>query len=79
MSQLDRANALARARDEGEREGVIAAMAECAAIAYRIGPHSMGEGYSAHEVGDAIVLELRRRYGADDPRVVHHCRMRGVP
>ena len=35
-TQVERANALARARDEGEREGHIAGMAEAAAICDRV-------------------------------------------
>ncbi len=76
--QLDRANELARAREDGEREQTIATFCECAAIALRHGPAPMGEGYSAHDVYIDIMAELHRRYGKDDPRVVHHETMRGL-
>lgn len=62
-SQLDKANALAHAREAGEREGIIKTFCECAAI--------------AHNPND-ILAELRRRYGADDSRVRYHMRLRGL-
>lgn len=83
MSQLDRANALARARDDGEREGTIAAMAECIGAARYLARESVGtlDEYACAAInglGDALLRELERRYGASDPRVLHHLRLRGL-
>jgi ABC-type microcin C transport system permease subunit YejB len=72
----ERILALMRAREEGEREGRIAGMAEAAQIAHDVlfGDHYAG----ASGARQAIVAELRRRFGVDDPRVLHHLRMRGL-
>ncbi len=69
--QLERANALAHAREDGEREATIATFCECAAIA----TSSHGE---INVTGERILAELHRRFGADDPRVLHHKRLRGL-
>ncbi len=76
----DCASALARARDEVEHEGRIAGMADAAAIvhaAYRLN-HSDDGSEALLSIEDDILTELRRRYGAGNPRVVHHLRLRGL-
>lgn len=77
-SQLAKVNALARAREEGARESAIATMCECAAMAHQLVVTWPDNNTCAIGVRDAILAELRRRYGADDPRVRHHLRMRGL-
>lgn len=81
-TQVDRANALARAREEGEREATISTMAECAAIVLHGIERDEGRGRKSTSSSPAIsqdtIAELRRRFGANDPRVVHHLRQRGL-
>ena len=74
QSQVDRANTLARAREEGEREGAIATFCECAAIAKGL---SYSPSYSPYDVREDILAELRRRF-QNDARVAHHMKIRGL-
>lgn len=99
MSESNQVNertlVVARARDEGEREGIIAGMAEAAAIAHAeaiaVANRAAGQDkgslaatiehsatLGAAAVSAQIQAELRRRYGANDPTVLRHLRMRGL-
>lgn len=68
-----------RAAEEGEREGHIAGMAEAAAMCSAAGDVVGGSFLDgANDCRDDILTELRRRYGADNPRVLHHLKLRGL-
>lgn len=75
-TQVERIAALATARADGEREGTIAAMAECAALArdWNVGNDETRLG---RRIASDILAELNRRYHGD-PRVAHHLKMRGL-
>lgn len=72
-TQLDRANALARAREEGEREATIRTMAECIAQAEELSDCFDTERGIVY----ALRLELHRRF-PNDERVRYHLKMRGL-
>lgn len=77
-TQLDRANALARAREEGEREGLIRGYAECIAKAYEVHEGGGdGDGSLAATAAREMLDELHRRY-PDDARVAYHLHIRGL-
>lgn len=72
-TQVDRANALARAREEGDKEATIRTMCECIAQAEDLSDCFDTERGIVH----ALQLELHRRFPGD-PRVTHHLASRGL-
>lgn len=66
------------AREDAEREGRIAGMVECAAIA-RDWNAGNDETRLGRRIANDIITELRRRYGAHEDRIAHHMRLQGLP
>lgn len=83
-SQIERANRLAREREEGERDGHIAGMCEAAAMALARATADRTEdntqwACATERLADEYLVELRRRYGSlEHERVRHHMRLRGL-
>lgn len=75
----ERILAVMRAREDGEREGHIAGLVEAAAMAQAYDAEVKGsDHHPVVTLRDRILAELRRRFGATDPRVLHHLRTRGL-
>lgn len=74
-TQLERIAPITAEREAGEREGVIKGMAIAAEIAsgYVRDPEP-----TAYSIREDIINEAYRLYGANDPRVLHHLRLRNL-
>lgn len=77
-TQIERVAALARARDEGDREATIRTFCECAAMVMLYEAPKDPRAPEVPTESERLLAELRRRFGANDPRVLHHLQARGL-
>lgn len=77
-TQIERIAALTRARDEGDREATIRTFCECAAMVMLYESPKDPRAPEVPTESERILAELRRRFGANDPRVLHHLQARGL-